>query len=47
MFCDYLINLADRQNKQLCVMDLDIGRNRIYPGAISLEIINSSGNSKN
>lgn len=36
MFCDYLENQSQLRNTEICIMDLDIGRGRIFPGCVSL-----------
>lgn len=43
MFCEYLLNCAADKHQELCVLDLDIGRNRLWPGSVSLESISKTG----
>lgn len=43
--CEYVLNLTqdaeegEQIREDVCVLDLDVGRNRTYPGCISLTVV--------
>lgn len=43
MFCSYLLNGAERSKTGVCILDLDIGRNMVYPACVSLVAQDASG----
>lgn len=39
MFCQYLLNCAEKNKNGACVLDLDIGRNMVNPACVSLTTV--------
>lgn len=37
--CEYVLNLARKNNGALCIIDTDLGKNRLIPGSLSLTIL--------
>ena len=37
--CEYMLNLTRKTNGTLCIIDTDLGKNRLIPGSLSLTIL--------
>lgn len=46
MFCQYLLNRAERSKSGICILDLDMGRNMTFPACVSLTALEPGGRTK-